>query len=92
MKHPLIPLIGLCLLSVPFLPEAQSQNIQYFDQMQQDTEHQLREYATPRDPPMLPQIQLHGNPFTTIQKPFPDSPLSPQYILNPHTGNYQRIM
>lgn len=41
--------------------------------------------------PVLPQVQIQGDPYTEVQKPFADSPLSPQYLFDPHEGQYRRI-
>lgn len=90
MHRPLIPLVGICLLSSPFLSDAQG--LPSLEQMQAETERQLREYTREESLPVLPQIRIEGNPYTEIQRPFRDSPVAPQFILDPHTGQYRRIL
>ena len=90
MHRPLIPLVGICLLHLSI--SAESQELPSLDQMQRETEQRIREYTREESLPVLPQIRIEGNPYTEIQKPFRDSPVAPQYILDPSTNQFKRIM
>lgn len=90
MQRPLVPLIGLCLLHLSVSGEAQ--NLPSLEQMQQENTMRTREYTREESIPVLPQIHIEGNPYTEIRRPFRDSPVAPQYIFDPHTNQYRRIM
>jgi hypothetical protein len=83
-----IPLITI-ILTHSLSGEAQQESL--LPPLQIQTPH-TQEYLREETAPILPQLGFPRNPYTEIQRPFPQAPVAPQYILDPHTNQYRRIL
>lgn len=90
---PANPIIPVFLASLFFSCDSSAQSVsQQLDQIRYETEQKISDYTNPRSAPViLPQIIIRSDPYKVPLRPFPASPIAPQYILDPNTGMFEQI-
>lgn len=91
---PANPLIPVFLASLLFSCDSSAQSVsQQLDQMRYETEQRISDHINSRSsaPVILPQITISSDPYKVPLRPFPASPIAPQYILDPNTGMFEQI-
>lgn len=64
---------------------------QQLEALRQEDERKISQHIQGSGLPILPQITIHSNPYTVPLRPFPASPIAPQYILDPRTGMFEQV-